>query len=132
MRPLSYHKISALYLLSSSTFYGDSPSFTRSKSEGHYPVPSQAQLLLIRHQSSMPRALKVNVAAILNSKSICAFSFLCPKETHLIHLFIQNILLRVCLVPGPLLGCRRSLRYSPFRFSYFKAQTSVTRVWGEG
>lgn len=80
MRPLSYHETYAVYLLSYESCYNIFFLYLL-KEWGHGPVPSMAQLLLIRHLSSMPSAQEFNVAAIPNFKSIYALSFLCPRDT---------------------------------------------------
>lgn len=122
-RPLSYHETYAIYFLSSEICY--SISFLYLFQEwGRGPGPSMAQLLLVRHGGSMPRAREVNVAAIPNFKSLYALTFLCPTETQSTQLFIQYRLLWVCLVPEP-------LKYNPFTLTSFKTPTSVERVWSE-
>lgn len=121
---MSLHETYAVYLLSSESCYSIFSLYPL-KEWGHGPVPDMAQLLLIRHWSSMPSAQEVNVAAIPNFKSIYALSFLCPTETQSTQLLVQYRLLRVSLVPGP-------LRYNPFRLTSFKAQTSVESFWSEG
>lgn len=122
-RPLSYHETYAIYFLSSEICY--SISFLYLLQEwGRGPGPSMAQLLLVRHGGSMPRAREVNVAAIPNFKSLYALSFLCPTETQSTQFNIQYRLLWVCLVPEP-------LKYNPFTLTSFKTPTSVQRVWSE-
>lgn len=56
--------------------------------------------------------------------------FTSTKPSRSIHV-LADFILWVCLLPGPLLVCRRSQRYSPLRFIYFRAHTSVKRDWGE-